>query len=129
VKELFITHLYSLLGHTIEQRIPRSENVTDLVIKANNGERWIARCEQKRGVDESLIKDFLNFVRIENPSQAAIITAGNVTQEAKTLVQGRAIYILDYIQFQDYLNKARLQVRKSNAVFHQVSSYRTSHDR
>jgi len=110
--EELTTELYGLLGHQVERVIKRGSLTSDLIIKANNGERWIARCEQSREVNDSTVRDFFQVLAVEKAKQAAIITSGVVTPQARELVKGKPVHLLDGNQFYDHLIQARTLAQK-----------------
>lgn len=105
--EELVTELYILLGHQIERVVERGGRTFDLIIKANNGERWIVRCEQSREVNDSIVREFLQVLQVEKARQAAIITRGVVTPQARQLAKGNPVHLVDGNQFHNYLREAR----------------------
>lgn len=105
-----VEELYWLLGHKVTNIARRNKTTTDLAITSNRGDRWIVRCEYVHEVNESAVSNFTRLLQTENVNQAAIISAGKFTPEARRLVSNETVYFLDGTVFQDYLNRARALV-------------------
>ncbi len=59
--EATVMELYSVLGHEIVRVMRRSDHTFELIIKAANGEKWIARCETSAEVSISVVQDLQQF--------------------------------------------------------------------
>jgi len=102
-----VAEFYTLLGHQIHSVREQDDFASDIVIKAKNGERWIARCEYRDKVDAAILREFLRSLQTENAAQIALITPYTVTTEGRQFAQDNSIYLLDGHQFLEYLNRAR----------------------
>lgn len=108
-----VAELYSLLGHSVERIDNRGRHTADLLITASNGEKWIARRLQLAEVSGAAAQDFLKVLQAEEAKQAAIITSGVFSPEARRLLKGRPVHLLDGPQFQAYLKQARNLAQKT----------------
>jgi len=110
--EKSVAELYSLLGHHVQGVVKRGDFTTDLVIKAKNGEKWIARCEHRKEVGDATMRDFFSVLQTEKAKQSAIVTTGTFAPEARRLAEGKPIHLLDGTTFQNYLSRARALSQK-----------------
>ena len=102
------TELYVLLGHEVQETIPRTDQETDLIIRSSDGKKWLARClKLEATVDEAAMRDFYTMVRQEKAELGAIITLGTFTPQARQWARSNLLYPLDKEEFFDYLNRAR----------------------
>ncbi len=101
-----VTELFTLKGHQVESVIRRGAFTSDLIIKANIGEKWVVRCEQSE-VSDAVIRDFFQILHSEQAKHAVIITTRTVTSQARELAKGKPVQLLDGSQFQDHLRQAR----------------------
>ena len=102
------TELYGLLGHEVQKTIPRADHEVDLVIRSNDGKRWLARCRsQESPLSEGEVRSFYGVLQQEKATQGAIITLGVFTPQARQRAKSNLLYLLDKKEFFDYLKRAR----------------------
>ncbi len=100
--------LYTLLGHQVQRTVTRPDHDVDLIIRAANGKKWMARCHsQPSPVSESEVGNFMSTMQQEKAVQGAIITWGAVSPQARQWAQSDLLYLLDQKEFLDYLKRAR----------------------
>ena len=100
--------LYTLLGHQVQRTITRPDHDVDLIIRAANGKKWMARCHsQLSPVSESDVGNFMATMQQEKAAQGAIITWGVVAPQARQWAKSDLLYLLDQKEFLDYLQRAR----------------------
>jgi len=102
------TELYGLLGHDVQKTILRADHDVDLIIRSNDGKRWLARCRgQAASVSEAEVRNFYGALQQEKAVQGAIITLGVFTPQARQWAKSNLLYLLDKKEFSEYLKRAR----------------------
>lgn len=102
--------VYQLLGHAIEEILPVDEARTDLKIRSEAGELWLARCQTTELVDSEALQDFIVSCALHGPQQLAVITTGQFTDPARAYVEGHPIYLLDEPTLREFRAKAERRV-------------------
>jgi hypothetical protein len=108
--------LYRLLGHEIINVIPRSPDTHDLIIRGQDGARWVARCCDSAEVSLPTLHAFLPVLQTERAAQAALITTGVVAEDVRQTAHRLPLHILDGNQFRDYLEQARRLVHPATTA-------------
>jgi hypothetical protein len=92
---LHAIRVYQLLGHAIEEIVPVDESRTDLKIRSDKGELWIARCDTGEDIDAESIRSFIVSCSLQGPQQLAILTTGVIATSARDYVEGHPIHLVD----------------------------------
>jgi formate dehydrogenase maturation protein FdhE len=115
-----VVELYELLGHQVTQIVRRGNYTSDLYITTSEGKNWIARCEERKEVNEIMTQRFLEqIITKQKPDQAAIITTGSFTPSVQQIVnkKERLVHLVDGNTFSQYLNRARAIAQESTNDF------------
>jgi len=106
--EQMVVELYQSLGHQAKHTGAVGDHGVDVVVQAQNGEKWVVQCKRWRGmVGEPVIRDFYGVMHHEKADQGAIITAGRFTPQAQEWARGKPIHLYDGVQFLNAWRRAR----------------------
>lgn len=111
-----VAELYLHLGAAVGRIVRRGEATSDLFLRTQDHEKWVVRCSQVGQVDATLAEDFLRVCEAEQPKEAAIITLGNFSAEARRVVAGKQVHLLDGRLFAEYLQRARATESKAPQI-------------
>lgn len=101
------TDLYQTLGHSVRDVTRPSKDTADLIIDAENGERWIARCLDKPTINSQEVAVFGKAIRKAGIPQSALLASGSFTSEALDEAARGDIHTLEVPQLIEYLSQAR----------------------
>ena len=102
--------VYQLLGHTVEEVTPFDAARTDLKIRSMEGELWIVRCDTNPSIDAESVRSFIVSCSIHGPQQLAIVTTGQIQDDARTYVEGHPIHLVDEPLLREYMMRAERRV-------------------
>lgn len=102
--------VYQLLGHAVEELTPFDEARTDLKVRSMEGELWIVRCDTNPSVDAESVRSFIVSCSIHGPQQLAIVTTGQIQDDARAYVEGHPIHLVDEALLREYLVRAERRV-------------------
>jgi len=112
--EQMVVELYQLLGHQAKRTGAVGDHGVDVVVQAQNGEKWIVQCKRWRGmVGEPVIRDFYGVMHHEKADQGAVITAGRFTPQAQEWARGKPIHLYDGEKFMAAWKRARARQQQS----------------
>jgi len=98
--------VYQLLGHAVEEVTPVDETRTDLKVRSNEGELWIVRCETSESIDSESVRSFIVSCSIHGPQQLALLTTGQIQDDARAYVEGHPIHLVDEALLREYQVRA-----------------------
>jgi hypothetical protein len=101
------TDLYQSLGHTVRDVTKPSKDVADLIIDAQSGQRWIARCLYKPVINSQEVASFRKAIQKAGIPQSALITSGSFTNEALEEAARGEINTLELPELIEYQSKAK----------------------
>lgn len=110
--ENMVVELYTALGHKARRTGATGDHGIDVLVHANNGEKWIVQCKRWRGtVGEPIVRDFHGAMQHEKADKGAIITTGKFTAQARDWARGKPITLLEGDEFLKNLHRARQSVQ------------------
>jgi hypothetical protein len=98
--------VYQLLGHAVEEVTGFDEARTDLRIRSSQDELWFARCDTSESLNAESIMSFIVSCSLQGPQQLAVITSGQIGEDALEYVAGHPIYLVDEQTLQEYIVRA-----------------------
>lgn len=122
--EEMVAELYRALGHSAKRTGATGDHGVDVVVRASNGEKWIAQCKRWRTpVGEPVVRDFYGVVQHEKAAQGAIVAAAGFTPEARQWARGKPIFLYDGKEFLKAWKDAKSQaVPESTSAMEPVSA-------
>jgi hypothetical protein len=103
-----VGELFRSYGHTIEQVSTPDKYGVDLVIKAQNGAKWIVRCKRQRGrIEEMAVRDFERAVKFDKARRGVMVVTGSFTDQARQWAKNNSILVYDGDEFLRALRRAR----------------------
>lgn len=125
--EMMVVELYHANGHPAERTGATGDHGVDVVIHANNGEKWVAQCKRWRGtVGEPVVRDFYGVMQHEKADKGAIITSGKFTLQAREWAKGKPIILYDGDEFLQAWKSAKSQNPVSFPTVSRESSLRNN---
>ena len=110
--EDWIVGIYRALGHRAKRTGSRGDHGVDVVVKTQDGEKWVVQCKRWRGkVGEPVIRDFYGVIHHEKADQGAIVTTGQFTAPARRWAKGKPLFLYDGQALLETFQ--RVQARKS----------------
>lgn len=108
--EEMVAALYRALGHDAKRTGSIGDHGVDVVVRASNGEKWVAQCKRWRTpVGEPVVRDFYGVMQHEKADQGAIITAGGFTPQAREWAHGKPIILYDGKEFLHAWKRAKVK--------------------
>jgi len=115
--ENLVVELYSAMGHKAHRTGATGDHGIDVIVHANNGEKWVVQCKRWRGsVGEPVIRDFYGVMHHEKADKGTIITTGFFTPQARAWARGKPITLLEGNEFFEHLKKARASAKRASAL-------------
>ncbi|RMD66038.1 restriction endonuclease [Candidatus Pacearchaeota archaeon] len=113
--EEMVVELFNLLGHKAKRTGRSSDHGVDVVVKAQNGEKWIVQCKRwRKPVGENVVRDFYGTLQHEKASQGMIVAANGFSKPAKEWAKGKPISLISGDEFVQMWKKAQaLRAKKS----------------
>lgn len=102
-----IVELYSIMGYPVRETIKRTENKIDFIISGKYQEKWVVRLEIQELITPEIILDFKRFLDKEKPTQATLITSGNISPSVRNMITNPEVVLLGFNQLQNLLDTAR----------------------
>ncbi len=94
--ENLVAKLFRAYGHDVELVGGNSDHGVDIVVKNQQGEKWVVQCKRYRGsVGEPILRDLYGTMLHENAQGAYLITTGNFTQGARQWAEEKPIILYD----------------------------------
>ena len=94
--EDFVVGIYRALGHRAKRTGSRGDHGIDIVVKTQDGEKWVVQCKRWRGkVGEPVIRDFYGVMHHEKADQGAVVTTGQFTAPARRWAKGKPLFLYD----------------------------------
>lgn len=94
--ESLVGKLFRVYGHDVELVGGSSDHGVDIVVKNQQGEKWVVQCKRYRGsVGEPVVRDLYGTMLHENAQGAYLITTGNFTQGARQWAEEKPIILYD----------------------------------
>jgi hypothetical protein len=111
--ERMVVALFRSQGHKARQVGGQGDHGLDVLVAANNGQKWIVQCKKWKGsVGEPAIRDLFGVLHHEEADKAALITAGSFTNQARVWAQGKPIELIDGVDFLRLWRKTRHKLRR-----------------
>lgn len=112
--EEMVAQLYCDLGHQAKRTGSMGNHGVDVIVQAQNGEKWIVQCKRWRGsVGEPVIRDFFGVLHHEKADAGAIVTTGQFALQAREWARGKPLHLYDGTEFLDTWK--RVQAWKARA--------------
>jgi hypothetical protein len=109
--ESLVVELYTLLGHKASRTGAVGDHGVDVIVHANNGEKWVIQCKRWRGtVGEPIVRDFYGVLHHEKADRGAIVTTGKFTEQAMRWARGKPIELVEGGEFLRLMKRARANV-------------------
>ena len=113
--ENLVADSYREQGHQVDVVGSSGDHGIDLIVHTRKGETWLVQCKKYRGkVGEPVIRDFYGALRASEASAGAIVTTGQITEQARLWAEGKPIHLYDGLEFWKVIESTRL--RKSLPV-------------
>lgn len=94
--EHLVASLFSAYGHDVELVGGNSDHGVDIVVKNQQGEKWVVQCKRYRGsVGEPVVRDLFGTMLHESAQGAYLITTGNFTHKARQWAEEKPIILYD----------------------------------
>lgn len=98
--EELVANTYRDQGHQVDVVGSRGDHGIDLIIHTRKGETWLVQCKKYRGkVGEPVVRDFYGTLRASEATEGAIITTGQITDQARLWAEGKPLHLYDGHQF------------------------------
>jgi hypothetical protein len=92
--EEMAAELYRAMGHQASRTGSIGDHGVDVVVKANNGEKWVVQCKRWRTpAGESIVRDFYGMMQHEKAAQGAIIATSGFSHAAVEWAKGKPLYL------------------------------------
>lgn len=114
--EEMVAELYRSMGHQASRTGSIGDHGVDVVVKAKNGEKWVAQCKRWRTpAGEAIVRDFYGTMQHEKAAQGAIIATSGFSQAAIEWAKGKPLYLyngFDFLRLWEKIKKQQLQDAK-----------------
>jgi restriction system protein len=103
-----VAELFRSYGHQVERMDAPGKHGVDLIIRAQNGARWIVRCKRQRGrIEEMAVRDFERTMKFAKARRGVMVVTGSFTDEARQWAKNNSILLYDGDEFLKALRRAR----------------------
>lgn len=123
-----IIRLYKKLGHEVKEKTQINRDVTNLFVKAKNGELWVARCDSNPVMDKERVKQFLKSLVETKPHKIAIFTVGIFPDETRSFLEGKPIELIDQSTLKRYINQIGETKKTTSSIEESPKSYSISQE-
>jgi restriction system protein len=94
--ETLISKLFMAYGHQAEVQGGNGDHGVDVVVRTDEGEKWVVQCKRYSGsVGEPVVRDLYGTMLHEEAQRAYLITTGSFTRQAGEWVQEKPIILYD----------------------------------
>lgn len=122
--EDMVVELYTAMGHKAKRTGATGDHGVDVVVQANNGEKWVVQCKRWRGtVGEPVVRDFHGVMQHEKADKGAVITTGKFTLQAKEWAKGKPITLVEGDEFLTHIKQAHGLPEQTSITSEQNSYY------
>lgn len=113
--EAIVARLFKSYGHNVELVGGHADHGVDIVVRNDQGEKWVVQCKRYSGtVGEPVLRDLYGTMLHEEAQGAYLITTGSFTQGAKTWVVEKPIILYDGEALVKLIQ--RKQIRKNHSA-------------
>lgn len=108
--ETLVAETYRAQGHTVEHVGATGDHGIDLVVRTRRGETWLVQCKKYRGkVGEPIIRDFYGALRAAEADAGAVVTTGQITEQARMWAEGKPLHLYDGEEFLKIMQTASIK--------------------
>lgn len=94
--EALVAGLFRAYGHQADTLGGSSDHGIDVVVRSDQGEKWIVQCKRYSGsVGEPVIRDLYGTMLHEEAQKAYLVTTGSFTTQAISWAEGKPIILYD----------------------------------
>lgn len=98
--EEMVVDLYRAQGYSAKRTGSPGDHGVDVVVRASNGEKWVAQCKRWRTlVGEPVVRDFYGVMQHEKADQGIIVAVRGFTPQARDWARGKPILLYDGSEF------------------------------
>jgi restriction system protein len=115
--EEMVVDLYEAAGHQAQRTGATGDHGVDVLVQAQNGEKWVVQCKRWRGsVGEPVVRDFYGTIQHEKADKGTLITTGKFTAQAHEWAKGKPISLYDGERFLEVWKQAQAAKSKVQEV-------------
>jgi HJR/Mrr/RecB family endonuclease len=104
--ERAIGEMYKSRGYKVIYRGKQGDHGIDLIVRNNNGEKWVVQCKQwKDQVGEPVIRDIFGAMHHEDAQGAVVVTTGSFSYQAIEWAKGKPIHLYNGEKLAEILSK------------------------